>query len=124
VRGRCYAWDLELFSARAFVLLWAVLTVLVVGYAFLDLWLSPGLWEERSFSMQPDLSQVWEVRHWGGRLLRERAWALLVCNALVLGGLAALVLHGARRWLARRQSPRVSRHSVFSEGSASSPPSA
>ena len=108
---------------RAFVLLWAVLTALVVGYAFLDLWLSPALWAEQSFSMEPDLSQFWEVRHWGGRLLRERAWGLLVCNALVLGGLAALVLHGAGRWLLKRYSAAPSRRSVFPERSASIPPS-
>jgi hypothetical protein len=113
-----------LFSARAFVLLWAVLTVVMVGYAFVDLWVCPALWDERSFSMQPDLSQLWEVRHWGGRLLRERAWGLLICNAIVLAGLAALVLHGASRWLLRRYSAAPSRRSVFPERSASIPPSA
>jgi hypothetical protein len=113
-----------LLSARAFVLLWALLTALVIGYAFLDLWLSPALWSERSFSMEPDLSQIWEVRHWGGRLLRERAWGLLVCNALVLGGVGALLLHGAGRWLVRRRSAPSSHRTGFAPESASIPPPA
>jgi hypothetical protein len=113
-----------LLSARAFVLLWASLTALVIGYAFLDLWLSPALWTERSFSMEPDLSQIWEVRHWGGRLLRERAWGLLVCNALVLGGLSALLLHGAVRWLLQRGSAPSSNRTSFAGESASIPPPA
>ena len=101
-----------------------MLTALVVGYAFLDLWLSPALWSERSFSMQPDFSQIWEVRHWGGRLLRERAWALLVCNALVLGGLSALLLHGAAGWLMQRRSAPASNRASFGAGNASIPPPA
>ena len=105
------------------MLLWAVLTALVVAYAFLDLSLSPALWSERSFSMEPDLSQIWEIRHWGGRLLRERAWGLLVCNALVLGGLGALVLHGAGRWLLDRYSGASSSRTEFAAKSASIPPS-
>ena len=104
------------------MLLWAVLTALVVGYAFLDLWLSPALWSEQHFSMEPDLSQLWEVRHWGGRLLRERAWGLLAGNALVLGGVAALVLHGVGRWLLGRYSASASRRGFGAE-SASIPPS-
>ena len=99
-------------SARAFVLLWLVSTAIVLGYAFLDLRLSPALRAEHSFSMRPDLSQLWEMRHWGGRLVRERAWGLLGANALVLGGLVALGLHGVLRFFARRVSneaaPRVS----------------
>jgi hypothetical protein len=113
-----------LLSVRTFVLLWALLSALVIGYAFLDLSLSPALWTERSFSMEPDLSQIWEVRHWGGRLLRERAWGLLVCNALVIGGLSALLLHGAARWLLRRGSAPHSNRAGFATESASIPPPA
>ena len=93
-----------------------MLTALVIGYAFLDLWLSPALWTERSFSMEPDLSQIWEVRHWGGRLLRERAWGLLVCNALVLGGLSALLLPGIAGWLLRRRSASASKRPSAARG--------
>ncbi len=92
-----------MFSARAFLLLWAALTAAVIGYALLDLHLSPALWSEQHFSMEPDLSQIWEVRHWGGRLVREGAWALLVPNAIVLGGLTALAVHGIGRWLGKRR---------------------
>ena len=115
---------LGVFSARAFVLLWALLSAMVIGYAFLDLWLSPALWTERSFSMEPDFSQLWEARHWGGRLLRERAWGLLVCNALVIGGLSALLLHGAARGLRRQRSAPASNRSGFAPESASTPPPA
>jgi hypothetical protein len=101
-------------SARAFILLWLVCTAIVLGYAFVDLRLSPALQAEHSFSMQPDLSQIWEMRHWGGRLVRERAWGLLVSNALVLGGLVALGLHGLTRFVSRRvSSSPAPRASVF-----------
>lgn len=89
-------------SARSFVLLWVALAAAVIGYALLDLHLSPSLWSEHHFSMQPDLSQIWEVRHWGGRMVREGAWGLLLPNALVLGGLGALAIH----WTAGRLSKR------------------
>ena len=85
------------------MLSWAALTAVVIGYALLDLHLSPGLWTERHFSMQPDLSQLWEVRHWGGRLVREGAWALLLPNALVMGGMGALVIHAVARFIAKRR---------------------
>jgi hypothetical protein len=113
-------------SVRAFLVMWAALTSAIVAYAFFDLGLSPALHAEHSFSMQPDLSQIWEVRHWGGRLVRERAWGLLACNALVLGGIAALVLHGAVRWLWRRRNAdeRTERDGLFSDHMPSVPPSA
>jgi hypothetical protein len=120
-------------SGRAFVLLWAALTAMTLGYAFLDLWLSPSLRAETSFSMTPDLSQIWEIRHWGGRLARERAWALLVCNALVLGGVATLAGHGLVRLFSRKREPEpeladcpdsvdVVRTSVFPAHAPSAPP--
>jgi hypothetical protein len=113
------------FSARAFVVLWAALTAAVVGYALVDLWLSPSLWSEQHFSMQPDFDQIWEVRHWGGRLLRERAWGLLLPNAVALGGIAALAAHGIARAIARRRVPdEMARDSVVPASLPSVPPGA
>lgn len=110
------------------MLLWAALTAVVIGYAALDLWLSPSLWNERHFSMQPDISQLWEVRHWGGRLMREQAWELLLPNAVVLGGLGALAVHGVARAFSRfsgRRTPEeTDRISVVPASIPSIPPPA
>src|SRR5258706_3553479 len=107
-------------SGRVFVLLWAALAAVVIGYALLDLHLSPSLWAEHHFSMQPDLTQIWEVRHWGGRMVREGAWALLVPNALGIGGLCALCIHGIGRWLKNGRKPSK-RPARVSAGPASIP---
>ena len=106
------------------MLLWAALTAAVLGYALVDLWLSPGLWSETHFSMEPDFSQIWEVRHWGGRLVREGAWALLVPNAIVLGGVGALLMHGIARFIARRRRPQeeTQRESIVPASIPSVPP--
>jgi hypothetical protein len=111
-------------SARAFLVLWAVLTAAVIGYALVDLWVSPSLWAEQHFSMEPDFSQIWEVRHWGGRLVRERAWSLLVPNAIVLGGALALVVSGIGRWIRKRRRPELEerRDSVVPASIPSVPP--
>ena len=87
-------------SARGFVRLWLCLTLAVLVYAWLDLRLHPRLATETRFSMRPDLSQAWDLVHWGGRLLNHGETYLLVGNALVLGGLAALVLRTTIRWVA------------------------
>lgn len=113
-----------MISARRFVLLWGALTAAVIGYALLDLHLSPSLWHERYFSMQPDLTQIWDARHWGGRLVREGAWALLVPNALVLGGLVALTVHGIARLLSRRRDEAPLRNSIAPPSVPSIPPPA
>lgn len=52
-------------------------------------------------TMVPDFQQAPDLIHWGGRLLRERAWPLLIGNAFLLGGLLALVAEAVLR-LARR----------------------
>lgn len=114
----------SVISVRGFLLLWAALTAAVVGYAILDLWLSPSLWRERHFSMQPDLTQIWEVRHWGGRLLREQAWELLLPNAVVLGGLAALIVHGIAKKFSRKNADAPERPSVVPASIPSIPPPA
>lgn len=102
----------EVDSARSFVRLWLLLTVLILGYAWVDLRLNPRLLMETQFSMKPDLSQLPDLLHWGGRLLNHRALSLLLGNAVMLAGLAALALHsawrGIRSWRKRPPSPRIS----------------
>ena len=38
-----------------------------------------------------DLTRLRDLLHWGGRLYINGAWYLLVCNAVFIGGMAALV---------------------------------
>ncbi len=95
-------------SVRAFLSLWSVISATILGYAFGDLALHPALRRETNFSMQPDLARAGELVHWGGRLLKEGHWSLLVSNALLLGGLAALVLGGVLRWVRREREPTAS----------------
>jgi hypothetical protein len=90
-----------MYSVRAFVRLWILSSIVILAYAMVDLTLHPWLRQETHFSMRPDLSRAGELVHWGGRLLKENAHSLLVCNALVLGGLLALVIHGAARLIRR-----------------------
>ena len=77
-------------STRIFVRLWLCITVVILAYAFLDLSINPWLREEHAFTMQPDLTKVPDLVHWGGRLLKERAVSLLIANAIVLGGLVSI----------------------------------
>lgn len=95
-------------SVRGFLSLWSVISASILGYAFGDLALHPALRRETNFSMQPDIARVGELVHWGGRLLKEGHWSLLVSNALLLGGLAALVLGGVLRWIRREREPTAS----------------
>ena len=95
-------------SVRAFLSLWSVISGSILAYAFGDLALHPALRRETNFSMQPDLARVGELVHWGGRLLKEGHWSLLVSNALLLGGLAALLLGSAVRWIRREREPTAS----------------
>jgi hypothetical protein len=92
-------------SVRAFLSLWSALSAGILAYAFGDLALHPALRRETNFSMQPDLARIGELVHWGGRLLKEGHWSLLVSNALLLGGLAALVLGGVVRRIRREREP-------------------
>jgi hypothetical protein len=96
-------------SARGFVVLWIVMVGLLLGYAWLDFRMNPWLLRETHFTMTPDFSQLGELWHWGGRLLRHGALPLLVGNIVVVGGVMALVVRAVVR-LARRHrtEPRIS----------------
>src|SRR5262249_9736369 len=89
-------------SVRNFVRLWAGLTIAILGYAVIDLRFNPWLHDETRFTMRPDLNQIGDLVHWGGRLLKENALTLVVGNALVLAGVLTLALYGIVRVLRRR----------------------
>jgi len=78
-------------SVRSLLTLWVSLSMAILGYAYLDLTLTPGLHLETGFSIHVDFERAGELLHWGGRLLNEGAVGLLVFNAIVLGGFVALV---------------------------------
>jgi hypothetical protein len=100
-----------MYSVRAFFSLWSLTSGVILAYAFADLGLHPALRRETNFSMQPDIHRVGELVHWGGRLLKEGHWSLLVCNALVIGGVLALVLAGiVRRFRHERQDAAKAEH--------------
>lgn len=84
----------EVDSVRSFVRLWIVFTLAVLAYAWLDLKLHPQLWRETQFSLKPNLQQLPDLAHWGGRLLKHGAVSLLIGNALVVAGVAALLTRG------------------------------
>jgi hypothetical protein len=94
-----------MYSVRGFLSLWSAISASILAYAFGDLALHPALRRETNFSMQPDLARVGELVHWGGRLLKEGHWSLLVSNALLLGGLVALALGSILRWVRREREP-------------------
>jgi len=116
--------DCNVDSVRAFLRIWLICTALVLAYAYLDVRLNPWLTTETHFSMEPDLSRLPELLHWGGRLLSHRALGLLIGNAVVLGGLAALVLHGVVRLILRlrRRGDDEPRVSIVPGGSPTSVP--
>ena len=100
--------------ARIFARLWLLFTLLTLAYAACDLALNPWLRLEPGFSMKPDLTRVPDLMHWGGRLYINGAWWLLVCNAVLLGGMAALLasaLSSAYR-IVRPTSPRAKAEAV------------
>jgi hypothetical protein len=80
------------FSVRSLLFVWVSSTVATIGYAYADLTLTPGLQQERGFSIHIDVERVGELWHWGGRLLNEGAVGLLVFNAITLGGMIALLM--------------------------------
>jgi hypothetical protein len=84
-----------------------LITLLILGYAWVDLELHPALLAEEQISMKPDWSQLPDLMHWGGRLLRHGAAPLLLGNAVVLGGMAALVGRALTRWVRRLRSPQA-----------------
>jgi hypothetical protein len=115
-------------SVRSFIRIWAAMTAVILAYAVIDLRMNPWLAGETNFSMTPDFNQMDDLLHWGGRLLKEDAGVLLGCNALVLGGLLALVVHRVLIFV-RRSAPRETampeRISVVpSSGTPSVPPPA
>jgi hypothetical protein len=95
--------DYEVDSARGLVRLWLVFAVLLLAYSYCDLRLNPWLEGETHFSLRPDLSQLHDLWHWGGRLLHHHALFLLIANAFVLSGIAALAIHSVALFLHRRR---------------------
>ncbi len=102
----------EVDTARGLVRLWLLLAALLLSYSYVDLRMNPWLLGETHFSLKPDVTQLHDLWHWGGRLLRHGAVPLLLANAIVLSGIAALAIHSAalllQRWRRSPQEPRVS----------------
>jgi hypothetical protein len=80
------------FSVRSLLFVWVTSSLATLGYAYADLTLTPGLHQERGFSIHIDMARVGELWHWGGRLLNEGAIGLLVLNAIMVGGFLALLM--------------------------------
>jgi hypothetical protein len=80
------------FSVRSLLFVWVSSSLATLGYAYADLSLTPGLHQERGFSIHVDISRIGELWHWGGRLLNEGAIGLLVLNAMMVGGFLALLM--------------------------------
>lgn len=87
--------DSEVDSVSSFLKAWLAATLLIVGYAWVDLRFNPHLALETSFTLTPDITRLPDLWDWGGRLLHHGALGLLVLNAIALGGIAALVVRGA-----------------------------
>lgn len=81
-----------MFSVRSLLSVWVTSSLATLGYAYADLSLTPGLHQERGFSIHVDISRIGELWHWGGRLLNEGAIGLLVLNAIMVGGFLALLM--------------------------------
>lgn len=81
-----------MFSVRSLLVVWVSSSLATLGYAYADLTLTPGLHQERGFSLHIDVTRIGELWHWGGRLLNEGAIGLLVLNAIVVGGFLALLM--------------------------------
>ena len=81
-----------MFSVRSLLSVWVSSSLATLGYAYADLSLTPGLHQERGFSIHVDISRIGELWHWGGRLLNEGAIGLLVLNAIMVGGFLALLM--------------------------------
>lgn len=91
----------EVDSARGLLRLWIFLAVVLLAYSYVDLRMNPWLETETHFSLKPDLTQLHDLWHWGGRLLRHGALSLLVANAVVVSGIAALALHSVALFVQR-----------------------
>jgi hypothetical protein len=100
-------------SVSSFLKAWLVATLLIVGYAWVDLRFNPHLSYETAFTLTPDLSRLGDLWDWGGRLLHHGALGLLALNAIAIGGIAAIVVRGAIALVQRlrvpcEHAPRVS----------------
>ena len=93
--------DSEVDSARGLFRLWLLMAVALLTYSYVDLRLNPWLETETHFSLRPDLTQVHDLWHWGGRLLRHGAVSLLFANAVVMAGIAALAIHSVALFVQR-----------------------
>lgn len=107
---------------RYFLLLWLGGTLGVLAYAGVDLVANPHLQVEASMSMTPDFERLPDLAHWGGRLLHHDMIPLLVTNAILIGGLIALLVAAI---LGHSKQTEVERVGVFDEWSTreSNPPS-
>lgn len=119
-----------MLSFRSLLMAWAGFTLATVAYAYVDLAFTPGLHVESGFSVTLDVARIGELWHWGGRLVREGAFVLLVCNAVLVGGLLALVtltlaesIQHLRRHLRASQSREHPPPNVVAFGSVPPPPS-
>jgi hypothetical protein len=104
------------FSVRSLLSVWVSSSLATLGYAYADLSLTPGLHQERGFSIQIDISRIGELWHWGGRLLNEGAISLLVLNAIMVGGFLSLLMLWVGQLL--RRALQVRREATPSETSA------
>ena len=93
-------------SVRSLLLLWVCASLATLGYAYVDLRFTPGLIQERGYSIDLDVARIGELWHWGGRLLNEGALGLLILNAVIVGGFLALLLLWAAQLLRRALQPR------------------
>ena len=97
--------DSEVDSVSSFLKAWLAATLLIVGYAWVDLRFNPHLSYETAFTMTPDISRLADLWDWGGRLLHHGAVGLLALNAIALGGIVALVARGALALVQRLRVP-------------------
>jgi hypothetical protein len=91
-------------STRGLLRLWLLLAVVLLAYSYVDLRLNPWLETETHFSLRPDITQLHDLWHWGGRLLRHGAVSLLLANAVVMAGIAALAIHSVALFVQRRRA--------------------
>lgn len=104
--------DFEVDSLSGFVKAWLAATLLIVGYAWVDLHANPHLRSETGFTLTPDASRLSDLLDWGGRLLHHGQLGLLLANAVALGGILALVARGTlavvHRMRTTEEPPRIS----------------
>ncbi len=92
----------------SFLKAWAIAAIAIVAYAWVDLRVNPHLALETSFTLTPDIHRISDLWDWGGRLLHHRALGLLVANAVLLGGIVALLFRGGVALLRRARTPAES----------------